>query len=43
MLMNQLSDDDRKLAEEAGMSTAHVLWGFLSGLCEKYNIPNERN
>ena len=43
MLMNQLSDDDRKLAEAAGMSTAHVLWGFLSGLCEKYNIPNEMN
>ena len=43
MLMNQLSDDDRKLAEEAGMSTAHMLWRFLSGLCEKYDIPNEMN
>ena len=43
ILMNQLSDEDRKLAEEAGMSTVHMLWGFLSGLCEKYDIPNERN
>jgi len=25
------------------MSTVHMLWGFLSGLCEKHNIPNERN
>jgi len=43
ILMNQLSEEDRKLAEEAGMSTVHMLWGFLSGLCEKYDIPNERN
>ena len=43
ILMNQLSEEDRKLAEEAGMSTVKMLWGFLSGLCEKYDIKMERN
>ena len=37
-LMNKLSSEERKLAEEAGLSTVKVLWGFLSGLCEKHNI-----
>jgi len=37
-LMNKLSFEERKLAEEAGLSTVKVLWGFLSGLCEKHNI-----
>jgi len=43
ILMNQLSKEDRKLAEEAGMSTVKMLWGFLSGLCEKYDIKMEGN
>ena len=38
MLMNQLSDEERILAEEAGMSTVKMLWSFLSGLCDKYDI-----
>ena len=37
-LMNKLSPEERKLAEEAGLSTVEMLWGFLSGLCEKHNI-----
>ena len=37
-LMNKLSPEERKLAEEAGLSTVKMLWGFLSGLCEKHNI-----
>ena len=37
-LMNKLSPQERKLAEEAGLSTVKMLWGFLSGLCEKHNI-----
>ena len=37
-LMNKLSPVERKLAEEAGLSTVKMLWGFLSGLCEKHNI-----
>ena len=40
MLMNQLSDEERVLAEEAGMSTVKMLWNFLSGLCDKHNIKN---
>ncbi len=40
MLMNQLSDEERILAEEAGMSTVKMLWNFLSGLCDKHNIKN---
>ena len=43
ILMNQLSKEDRKLAEEAGMSTVKMLWGFLSGLCEKHDIKMEGN
>ncbi|HJO21795.1 MAG TPA: CADD family putative folate metabolism protein [Candidatus Marinimicrobia bacterium] len=43
ILMNQLSEEDRKLAEEAGMSTVKMLWSFLSGLCEKYDIKMEGN
>ncbi len=43
ILMNQLSEEDRKLAEEAGMSTVKMLWGFLSGLCKKYDIKMEGN
>ena len=43
ILMNQLSEEDRKLAEEAGMSTVKMLWGFLSGLCEKHDIKMEGN
>ena len=37
-LMNKLSDEEKILAKEAGLSTVKVLWGFLSGLCEKHNI-----
>ena len=37
-LMNKLSDEEKLLAKEAGLSTVKVLWGFLSGLCEKHNI-----
>ena len=37
-LMNKLTSEERKLAEKAGMSTVKMLWGFLSGLCEKHNI-----
>ena len=37
-LMDKLSPEERKLAEEAGLSTVKMLWGFLSGLCEKHNI-----
>ena len=37
-LMNKLSPEERKLAEEAGLSTVKMLWGFLSGLCKKHNI-----
>ena len=37
-LMNKLSPEERKLAEEAGLSTVKMLWGFLSGLCEKHYI-----
>ena len=40
MLMNQLSDEERILAEEAGMSTVKMLWAFLSGLCDKHDIKN---
>ena len=29
---------EKVLAKEAGLSTVKVLWGFLSGLCEKHNI-----
>ena len=43
ILMNQLSEEDRKLAEEAGMSTVKMLWGFLSGLCDKHDIKMEGN
>ena len=37
-LMNKLSDEEKVLAKEAGLSTVKVLWGFLSGLCEKHKI-----
>ena len=37
-LMNKLSEEEKILAKEAGLSTVKVLWGFLSGLCEKHNI-----
>jgi len=37
-LMNKLSDQEKLVAEQAGMSTVKVLWGFLTGLCEKHNI-----
>ena len=37
-LMNKLSEEEKVLAKEAGLSTVKVLWGFLSGLCEKHNI-----
>ena len=37
-LMNKLSDEEKILAKEAGLSTVKVLWSFLSGLCEKHNI-----
>ena len=37
-LMNKLSGEEKILAKEAGLSTVKVLWGFLSGLCEKHNI-----
>ena len=33
-----LSEEEKILAKEAGLSTVKVLWGFLSGLCEKHNI-----
>ena len=36
--MNKLSDEEKILAKEAGLSTVKVLWDFLSGLCEKHNI-----
>ena len=35
---NKLSEEEKILAKEAGLSTVKVLWGFLSGLCEKHNI-----
>ena len=33
-------DEERILAEEAGMSTVKMLWAFLSGLCDKHDIKN---
>ena len=35
---SHLSEEEKILAKEAGLSTVKVLWGFLSGLCEKHNI-----
>ena len=39
-LMLQLSEEEQILANEAAFSTVHMLWGFLSGLCDKHNIKN---
>ena len=39
-LMLQLNEEEQVLAEEAALSTGHMLWSFLSGLCDKHNIKN---
>ena len=39
-LMLQLNEEEQVLAEEAALSTGHMLWNFLSGLCDKHDIKN---
>lgn len=39
-LMLQLNKEEQVLAEEAALSTGHMLWSFLSGLCDKHDIKN---
>ena len=39
-LMLQLNEEEQVLAEEAALSTGHMLWSFLSGLCDKHDIKN---
>ena len=39
-LMLQLNKEEQVLAEEAALSTGHMLWNFLSGLCDKHDIKN---
>ncbi|SUZ78279.1 uncharacterized protein METZ01_LOCUS31133 [marine metagenome] len=39
-LMLQLNEEEQILAKEAALSTVHMLWSFLSGLCDKHNIKN---
>jgi pyrroloquinoline-quinone synthase len=39
-LMLQLNKEEQVLAEEAALSTGHILWNFLSGLCDKHDIKN---
>ena len=39
-LMLQLNEEEQILAKEAALSTGHMLWSFLSGLCDKHNIKN---
>ena len=39
-LMLQLNEEEQILANEAALSTVHMLWSFLSGRCDKHNIKN---
>ena len=42
-LLDALSEEEQEKAEISALSTAKSLWGFLSGIAEKHNLPTQDN
>ena len=40
-LLDGLSPDEQKKAEDSALSTAKYLWNFLSGIAKKHNLPRQ--